>query len=93
MSFWQTSDDVPSQIIQACTVLCEQDNCCLSARIGKQTCMGHSEYYTKSGQKIIVDNNDMSISVCCKTCWREWEVNKHDSHIDVKQVKGPPHDR
>lgn len=91
MPFWVISSDISPEIIQACTMSCEKDSCCLSARIGEQTCMGRSEWYDKQGQKHIASNNDMSVSICCKTCWREWEVNKHCLHINVKQVKGPPH--
>ena len=71
---WQTSDDVPPEIIQAATKDCKKDDCILSARIGMTTCAGRSSYYTKQGEKAIWNKNSMTVSVCCGKCWKQWEV-------------------
>lgn len=73
--FHQVSDDIPEEIIIACTKICNRMDCCLSARIRESTCMGSVSYYNKFGIKMIEDYNTFEVKVCCNKCWQGWKVN------------------
>lgn len=73
--YYPVSDDVPEEIITACTVTCDRMDCCLSANIKESTLMGTLSYYSKFGAKKIEDNNRFEVHVCCQECWQGWKVN------------------
>ncbi len=78
---WQTSDNVPKEIITICSKTCDKIECRFSARIGETTCAATSNFYDKDGNHIIKDNNYKTVDVICGICNRAWIVDHRQGNM------------
>ena len=82
--FYPVSDNVEPQIITTITDDCLNSNCCLSARLNNTTLIANSNHYNKDGMSVIKDDNDKTVDVCCRICWKEWTVSvKNKSYSKI----------
>ena len=78
-SFWQVSDLIPKERIQACTKNCPAKDCCLSVRYLGGTLMARSQDYDKDGNLSFQDPNRREDYVCCRKCWKEWFITQDEN--------------